>query len=493
MASRRRGMHPLLAFFLGFLFALIIIAGAIGGAVIFALNYKLDNISANKNVDDDGNTTYLFINADPENGGVGTIKDLISKMSEISKGYSGMTVAEVENLIPIMSSLTSKLETELSNYVNLEEGELQEVKLGELSAYLSKLVDRINVAKLIGITPDNAILLYMGYGVYGAAEDEDGVWHATYKDENGNEYPVTLTIEDGKVTEASYTDENGETKTAGYLTLDNAAKRVDGVCNDLTIGEIIGEVDEENIILNSIKNSTVNTIADDINKLCIQQILANEVYAPSNETEDYTAKLYKAVDGTPTATTTYKDQDTIYYVEDKDNAGNYVLAGNNGKISGFESGVDYYTLDDGTGDGEIMFDPSYLYYEKDEDTGDFKMVNAGKPDAGRLTSLNGGEYYTYGRTAPLWKLLMYIDGKEQAFTFNNISEMIANVSKNTEHTSMRELDAAGMITFTNKSELETSVTWYEGGVPQHAVLGDMELVKVIEVVISLMNTPVPTP
>ena len=47
--------------------------------------------------------------------------------------------------------------------MTLQDGELQAVKLGGLSEYLSGLADRVNVAKLIGTTTDNAILVYMSY------------------------------------------------------------------------------------------------------------------------------------------------------------------------------------------------------------------------------------------------------------------------------------------------------------------------------------------
>ena len=49
--------------------------------------------------------------------------------------------------------------------------------------------------------------------------------------------------------------------------------------------------------MGSIKNSTVNTISQDINNLCIQQIFANEVYAreTSPDGEFPEAEIYLAV------------------------------------------------------------------------------------------------------------------------------------------------------------------------------------------------------
>ena len=67
--NTRRGFSPVLAFILGFLLAVVILAGSVAVAVAVALNYKLDKISANK--DSEGN--YIYINADVNNGGVGTV------------------------------------------------------------------------------------------------------------------------------------------------------------------------------------------------------------------------------------------------------------------------------------------------------------------------------------------------------------------------------------------------------------------------------------
>ena len=489
--SRRRGMHPLLAFFLGFLLAFIIFVGAVAGVVIYALNYKLDKISANK--DAEGN--YIFINADPSDGGVGTVMDLIKKVSEMSKGYGNMTVGEVENLIPVMSSLTGKLETELSNYVTLEEGELQEVTLGGLGAYVSSLAERVNVAKLIGTKTDNAILVYMSYGVH-ELKEVDGVWHAKYKDEYSEEeeppvYDCILEFkEDDKIDGAYYLNEDGEKVYTPYLTLENVKDRVGGVCEELTIGEIMPIVEGDKI-LGSIKNSTVNTISDDINNLCIQQIFCDEVYAPktSKDNAEYPkAQIYEAVNETPSLTSGWVSADTIYYEYDSGN-NKYTLAGNNGKLTSdeYDEYDDLYTL----GEGKIMYNPAYLYYTMDE-AGDIKMVNAGLDNAGRaVVPEDGGKIYTYGAASPLWKLLLHIENsegvkEEQAFTFNNVGTLITNVSKNTQGTPLRELHAAGILTFDGHEEdLEIEITLSDGTTKQK--LGDTPLSEVITVAVSLFK------
>lgn len=479
--SRRRGMHPLLAFFLGFLLAFILLVGSVVGVVFFALNFKLDKLSANK--DSEGN--YLFINADPENGGVGTVLDLIGKVSEMSKGYSNLTVGEIEELLPVMGSLTSKIESELNNYVTLQDGELQAVKLGGLSEYLSGLADRVNVAKLIGTTTDNAILVYMSYGVRGLYED-NGTWYAKYKDELAGSgeaavYDCVLELNDSGKIDGAYYEKDGERVYTPFLTLENVKERVNGVCNELTIGEMV-PISSGDRILGSIKNSTVNTISQDINNLCIQQIFANEVYAreTSPDGEFPEAEIYLAVtDESAFYAADGYDEALIYYNLE---GGKYVLAGNNGKLAAdaYGDGSGLYTL----GAGKILYDSSYLYYTMDED-GDIRMINSGDVNAGRAEApVNGEQIYTYGSASPLWKLLIYMDEEEKAFTFNNVGSMITNVSKNTQGTPMRELDAAGILTFENKADLEIMIKHTKDGVTVTEPLGDISLEEVIGIAVS---------
>ncbi len=497
--SRRRGMHPLLAFFLGFLFALIILAGVVAGVVYYVLNYDLNKIEANKSVDEEGNTTYLFINADPSSGGVGTVKDLINKISEMSKGYSELTLGEIEELIPVMGSLTEKLESELNNYLTLEEGELKGVKLGGLSEFVSGLAERVNVAKLIGTNTENAILVYMSYGVHNLKLDEEsGEWHAKYKDEfaenstDAEVYDCILEIRDDGKIDGAYYLVDGEKVYTPFLTLENVKERVAGVCEELTIGEIV-PVNDDNRILGSIKNSTVNTISDDINNLCIQQLFADEVYAMETATggEYPPAQMYLAVaeaDETPAQATSYGGKDIIYYTKDDDN--NYHLAGNNGKLT--QDDYDNYSSDLYTlGAGKILYDAAYLYYQKDGE-GDYQMVNAGLSGMGKADAPSAGEeIYTYGEASPLWKLLLYVDEEEQTFTFNNVGTMITNVAKNTQDTPMRNLHAAGILSFEgHEDDLELEITFSNGDKQK---LGDMPLANVITIVTELLKSPILPP
>lgn len=156
--TKRRGFSPILAFILGIIFGIIILVGTIVAAVFVALNYKIDNIGANK--DEDGN--YVFINGDPENGGVGTLLDLIKKVGTIAGDYQSLSVGEVENLLPVASGITEKLQEALSKYVEIDGEELKAVKFGEFGDYVQGKVMDIRPAALIdsfgGGLPDNEII-----------------------------------------------------------------------------------------------------------------------------------------------------------------------------------------------------------------------------------------------------------------------------------------------------------------------------------------------
>lgn len=491
--SRRRGMNPVLAFFLGFLFALILIGGTVGIAVAVALNYKLDKISANK--DSDGN--YIYINADSENGGASTVLDLVKKITSLSKNYKNVTLGEAEELLPVLGKLTDKLSNSLSQFVLLEDNELESVKLGELDSYVKSLADRIDVARLIGARADNAILVYLCYGVSNLRYDEaTQTYSAKFKDENGIIRDCTLITEpDGKVTGAKYVVDGAEMFTPS-LTLNNVNARVDGVCNDLTIGEIV-DIPSDDKILGSIKNSTINTISEDINSVCVQQLFSNDIYArvtPTDGTESPESKIYLAVDGTPSpANTTGYDENFIYYVNE---GGNFVLADINGKLTeeeyneGLADGK-YYSF----GEGKILFDAKFVYYEKDED-GSYFMVNPDTENLGKLSTLTANkQYYTYGGASALWKLLLYTAPDESGmqdevvYNFKNINLMISNVTKNTKNTSMRELDEAGILTFNNKADLDSHVKWKDANGAHDEILGEMTLSEVIGVMVFIVNNP----
>lgn len=497
--TRRRGMHPAVAFILGFLLALLILGGTIAGVTLYFLNYKIDKISGNK----DGDGNYVYINGDKASGGADTVLGLLKRIGELSKDFPSCTVEDVEQLLPVVATLVDKLETALSEYVALEENELQRVKFGELGSFVSGLKDRIDVARMAEVRPDNAIMCYLGYGLTKVAyDDAEGLYRAKYKDEDGAVHDCIVEVDvGGKVTGAHYTDGDGQTEVT-HLTLGNVSRRIDGVTNELTIGDVVDIADDDRL-LGSVKNSTINSLSEDIGKLSVQQLFVDEIYCvDSSDTaaegeEAYKAPIYEVfAPATPLTTASGWQKDVIYYVENAD--GTYSLAGSCGKLK--DTGYDdkgnlitncydpaqtYYTL----GEGKILYDPAFVYYRQNED-GSYAMLNTGEENAGRLSSFEP-DRYAYGSPSALWKLLLYGETdestesnkikEEKVYAVNNIGVMINNVSKNTQNTSMRELDAAGILTFGNKADLDKHVKWTDADGSHDKILGEMELTEVVGV------------
>lgn len=478
--SNRKG-HPVLAFFLGFLLAIILILGLLAGVVYFVLTYKIDKISANK--DSEGN--YVYINADESTGGASTLLSLIKKVSSMVEDVDSLTLGEIDSLVPAVSPLIEQLELSLDDIVTLEEDELRNVKLGELESFFSDLENRIEVTKIIHAKPDNAILTYLCYAVTDVEYDgATGQYTAKYKKDGAVYDSVVEVDEQGNLANAYYLSD-GTSVNIPALTAKIISERIDGLMEDMTISQII-DIPDDNKILGSVKNSTINSLSDDVNKLGIQQLSADDVYGG--------AQYYLAVSGDGSL---YEADeyfaDYIYYTAGDDG---YVLAGGNGKLtedefaSGIEQGSVYYTA----GEGRILYDSAYLYYSCDGED-DYSLLNAGTGNDGRLSSFAEG-YYTYGAPTQLWKLLVYSETtegsgtkEEQFYSVNNITEMINNVSKNTQTTSLRNLDAAGVLTFSNKSDLDIILSWTESGEVHSEVLGDMPLSEVINVTVLIARDP----
>ncbi|MDE7306243.1 MAG: hypothetical protein K2N33_02515, partial [Clostridia bacterium] len=363
------------------------------------------------------------------------------------------------------------------------------------------------------------IMCYLGFGITKVVYDEaDGQYKANYRDEEGIVRSCIVEVdENGKISGAYYTDGDAQTEVE-HLTFGNVKQRVDGVTNELTIGDVVDIADDDRL-LGSVKNSTINSLSEDIGKLSVQQLFVDEIYCvDSSETteegeEAYKAPIYEVLNDTSLLTVaTGWQKDIIYYVQNDD--GTYSLAGSSGKLkdtaydsngslvtNGYDPAETYYTL----GEGKILYNPAFVYYTQNED-GTYTMLDAGGENAGRLASFAEG-HYTYGAPSALWKLLLYgeVDGgsadegggagaeqtkkpkEEKVYAVNNISVMITNVSKNTQNTSMRELDAAGILTFGNKSDLDTVVKWTDAEGYHEVVLGEMELTEVVGVFVLFAN------
>lgn len=592
--TKRRGFSPILAFILGIIFGIIILVGAIVAAVFVALGYKIDNIGANK--DEDGN--YVYINGDPDNGGVATLLDLIKKVGALASDYQSLTVGEVENLLPVASGLTDKLRDALGQYLTLDADELKAVKFGEFGDYVNEKVMDIRPSAFIDASGDNAIidLIFNGkeadyvengensypvyYEVYTASEDgfsrkSDGAVLASDKEEflseKGGEYRLYFYgySEDGEEKKfVTYKDENnyvfapvesmlyvadsssaalsgnyyydGESKievtpvTIGSFTDGSAFDMLDDVpvtelvsptdeltqkvLGDVSVGDLMnGKVDFgevfDGLAISDFMEVGLPRVDGRLELTSSDVILAYFVYGITDikEAEEGITAIYHPTDGekikcvveeldgkiscvrlcdgteiTGTGLNTVSDRvggvtsdlkiGAIINVSDN----KLLEAIENSTIESLPADIANLSVNELYADEiygrEIYlaeeFAEEYLYYVKTDDG--YKFV-------GRLTAeeFAEGAFFTYGAAAAAWKLLLYSDGVEQAYSVNNLASLITNVTANTQNTSMSELTEAGILTLTPE---QLAVKF--NGKP----VGEMTLVSVIDAFIKLLSS-----
>lgn len=372
---------------------------------------------------------------------------------------------------------------------------LGDVTLGQvMNGGLTDMDDRVNALELSNLlTIDtSAILAYFGYGLTGLEPIEEEAtgsikrYTATYNplpsggeedDPSGGDTSgkptekVKALVEAEAIADGSYrilkvyrynaeaADFKGEPIQG--TTVGEVSDRVDGVTRDIRIGDLM-TIGDDNTILKSIENSTVESLPDDIAALSVNELYASEIYR-ATET--------KMVDGVPVETT-YEAQ---------------LRPVTNATVAE----EDYYTS------AKVHFDKSYLYYEYVD--GAYKLVNAGSDNAGKLESLSNeddeaGRYFTYGRPNKLWKLLVIertetegepaptVTTSEKAYSVNSIPSMIDNVTDNIENSTLNELNDAGILTFSNPEDLNIVIPDKEG-----KTLGELPLTDALSELIGLLN------
>lgn len=276
------------------------------------------------------------------------------------------------------------------------------------------------------LASDSSILAYIVYGINDIELNEtktEGT--ATYHNAETKETStVALTVENGKI--ISVKNSGGkDIKATGVKTVNS---RVSGVMNDLKIGQLLNV--GGNKILENLQYSTINSLSDDISALTVQQMYSERVYGTNNSLKQVVSA----------------DAD----------------------------------------ENQIEFDAKYLYFTKDTD-GKLHLYDANpnddNPADGKATAYAEG-LWTYGAPTSLWKILLYEEGSEKAYTVNNIADMIENVTGNVASSTLRELTRAGILELDD--ELNTPLP--ENMQDEYgATLGDCTLTDAIDILVKLIG------
>lgn len=323
-------------------------------------------------------------------------------------------------------------------------GEVSSDEEGALT--VEQAIRMIYLSDILGdISVDDSVMAYMIYGINdiqpvseGDAVPE-GVTHtATYHmmgkdgkpatDSDGNEVTKTAYIvtTNGAITDVYYVEETqngGVIKVDCRTTVDETPERVNGLKNNLTLGELLGEEinNSENVVLYALRNSTINTLASDVANLTVQQLFAKDIYANG--------------EGDPALVASEAD-----------------------------------------------FNLAYLYYEKNAE-GEFVLVNGtGKPEA-----FVEGMYYTYGAPTGVWSLLLYNNGSEQKYGINDVATLQGNVTQNLKTTTLSQFMEMGIITENSSGTLEMDLARFErlGGYTAPAgkeYVGDLTISEFIQLI-----------
>ena len=359
-------------------------------------------------------------------------------------------------------------------------GEISE----EESMTIENAIGMVYLADLLGdISADNAVMAYMVYGISdikaadGGMQLPDGVTHtAVYHilgedgepvtDSDGN--PVTkeayVVTEGGVITDVYYLEETADgsgIKLGCNTTVDESVGRIDGLKDDMTIGELLGDSgDGDNVLLDALRDSTINSLADDINSLSIQELFADEIYGEGSEFVPVAGNEEEAAENPGSVVF---DMNYLYYYFD---GTEYVLL--NGEITP-PTGVDSTTAINGHLSGDHAYSIAVSRY---------------------------GTIYTRGRVQGVWSLFLYEDyageGEissvgEQLYYINDVAKMQLNVTANLRTTTLGGFMEMGIISETSEGTLSMSLDRFEGvggyEVPEGKdTIGDLTISEFIQLI-----------
>lgn len=339
-------------------------------------------------------------------------------------------------------------ESDESGLVNKLLGDVTVDEFMNGEADFNEKVNNLEITDFLDVPADSAIIAYLGYGLTGV----DALNAAALK-EGENVY---LRIEEGNI-KGVYLSEDMEGESLPGTKINEINARIDGVMNDLTIGELLPGSAAGNTILSALRNSTVNSLAEDIDNLTVNELYADEIYGvAAEEGGEKKAVMKRAVAGGANPET------------------------------------------------EVDFDPSYLYYELvsgeyGEPDATYKLVSA-EEGKGKLAALpdDGKEYYTYGAASEFWQLLLTernetgdggektVTADEKAYSVNRLTDMIGNISHNMNYFTLSALNSSGILQFKNPEDLDKMIP--EGmGEFGGKTLGELTIPDAISAMIMIIN------
>lgn len=322
---------------------------------------------------------------------------------------------------------------------------------------IDDVINGFTIADFIDIKAQEAVMAYLGYGLYGVTNTGENTYTAGY-DVNG--VKVTAYAEtdgNGIITKCYYLD--GEMQISIKSTgIGNISDRITNVTKKLTIGDFIGETNDP--IISKLGKYTIDSVTDGISKLTVEDVMGN-----IDESNILIYNIKDSAIGELPQTIANLTINTLYAAEiykNGDAKGTISLA------TVYNSDYLYYTLEDGK------------YSLVDEGHGLGKL---------KLSEFTPNTYYTYGAADGVWKMLVYAkteDGgkTEMAYTVNNLTAMIENINENISNSTLYDLHNAGILQFTDVDSLNNKIPYAQGNTIAYSKpIGEMGLMEFINFVV----------
>lgn len=158
-----------IAFLIGFIFAILVEAAAIFGVCYYAATTDLDKLfefAGVQNKDDDGE--YIYVNTDKENGGVKNLMELFGVLygyiySEGSSSpdfpVAGKTFGDIEKLLPVTGGIVAKISEVVNPYIDVDWDEFKKTPFTDVVMFFNdcvmetapgKLLSAVDAGDLIG-------------------------------------------------------------------------------------------------------------------------------------------------------------------------------------------------------------------------------------------------------------------------------------------------------------------------------------------------------
>lgn len=340
-------------------------------------------------------------------------------------------------------------------YIAEVEG-VEGVKVKDVAA----LTNTMPITVLMDVSIDEPIMVYLGYGVRGVkAAAGEGYTHTgtvAVGEEEKTCYIATESAGGVKtVTAVWYIGDDGKKVSVGGTKVNAVSERVNSFADDLTVGDVLGLDGSESPLLNAIKDTRLSGMAARIDNLTVEEIID-----PADLAASSMLRQLKTTKVSELTTAIDKLYIQLVYAEEV-----YGVAANADPAEATE------------------YHEDWLYYTKNAD-GEFVLANTVKDapqndtayddELGHITEaqFNAGTYYTYGGAKGMWRLVLYKNDREKAYTMNNFNNMVASCADTVYKSKLSALQEAGII------DKNKDLTKTFGGM----VLGDMTLEQLIDYV-----------